>query len=210
VVKKIKPYRYLLLFLALINLVITPLEAAIFPVSGGLLSLVNYSLVILVGVLAARRRQIHVLTVLVGLITMVFVWLEFFNEHHVVSQCRMISILIFFIIIYFILIRNFIETTTVTFSIIFGAMAGYILIGIIGGVLFELLDYNYPDSVTISEGAGAYDYYYYSFISMVTIGFGDIIPLTSAAKSLTILIGVIGQFYMAIGIAFFVGKHLKG
>ena len=190
------------------NLVLTPLVSALFLISGGLLSLINYTIIILASLLTAQRKKVQLVTTIIGIITLGFVWVEFFSSGSTVSICRMISTLFLFVITAYILIRNFIDAREVNLSLIFGAMAGYILIGIIGGVLFELLDFFHPDTVNISEGSGAYDYYYFSFISIITIGFGDITPLSAASKSLTIFLSIIGQFYMAIGIALFVGKHL--
>jgi voltage-gated potassium channel len=192
------------------NLVLTPLESALFQVSGGLLSLINYTIIIMASLLTAQRKKVQIVTTAIGILTLVFVWIEFFSSESTVSVCRMISTLFLFVITAYILIRNFIDAKEIKLSVIFGAMAGYILIGIIGGVLFELLDFYHPDTVNVSEGSGAYDYYYYSFISIITIGYGDITPLSAASKSLTILLSIVGQFYMAIGIALFVGKHLSG
>ena len=88
-------------------------------------------------------------------------------------------------------------------------MAGYILIGLIGGILFEILEYYYSGSIKFPQDFIGYDYYYYSFISILSVGYGDLVPASPAAKSLTIVLSTIGQFYMAIGIALFVGKYLS-
>ena len=43
---------------------------------------------------------------------------------------------------------------------------------------------------------------------LLTVGYGDITPISSAAKSIAILISLLGQLYMAVGIASFVGKFM--
>ena len=52
-----------------------------------------------------------------------------------------------------------------------------------------------------------YDQLYFSFITMGTVGYGDLLPKTPFAKSFSTLIGVSGQLYMAIVIAMLVGKY---
>lgn len=191
------------------NLVMTPLVSALLGISGGHLSLINYTFLITACTLTAQRKKVRWVTVIVGSITLLLVWLEFFYPENYPSTCRMFSTLILFSIATYILIRNFIDAKEINLSVIFGAMAGYILIGVIGGVLFELLDFFQSNTVNVKQGLSSYDYYYYSFISVITIGFGDITPVSPAAKSLTIFLSIVGQFYMAVGISLFVGKHLN-
>jgi hypothetical protein len=48
---------------------------------------------------------------------------------------------------------------------------------------------------------------YYSFTTLLTVGFGDISPLSAVARNLSILEGVTGQMYLAILIARLVGMQ---
>jgi len=56
---------------------------------------------------------------------------------------------------------------------------------------------------------GFHDYLYFSFVTLTTLGYGDITPVSSFAKSITILIAITGQLYLTILIAFLVGKFLS-
>jgi uncharacterized membrane protein len=61
-------------------------------------------------------------------------------------------------------------------------------------------------------GSGAiefHDYLYFSFVTMTTLGYGDITPVSSFAKSVTTLIAVMGQLYLTILVAMLVGKFLS-
>ncbi|MFT5166993.1 MAG: voltage-gated potassium channel [Saprospiraceae bacterium] len=206
---KLKFYRFFILFATLLNLILTPLEATIFQIQGGLLTLVNYTLIILASLLVAQRKNVQIVTIATGIITLSFVWIEYFATNSSASACRMFATLFLFSIVIYILFRNFVDAKEMNLRVVFGAMAGYLLIGIIGGVLFEMLDFFYAGSVNVAEGSGGYDFYYYSFISVVTVGFGDITPVSAAAKSLTIFLSVAGQFYMAVGVSLFIGKYLN-
>ena len=50
---------------------------------------------------------------------------------------------------------------------------------------------------------------YYSFVTITTLGYGDIFPVTTAAKSCAILEAVIGQLYLVITVAWLVGVHIS-
>jgi uncharacterized membrane protein len=52
------------------------------------------------------------------------------------------------------------------------------------------------------------DYLYFSFVTLSTLGYGDVTPVSHLARSMAILIAVTGQLYMTILIAMLVGKFL--
>ncbi len=50
---------------------------------------------------------------------------------------------------------------------------------------------------------------YYSYITLMTIGYGDIVPITSIARKATILIGLMGQIYLVVLTAIIIGKYIN-
>jgi len=65
--------------------------------------------------------------------------------------------------------------------------------------------------VSLKSGGGIqrFDYLYFSFTTLTTLGYGDITPLTDRAYALTIVEAVIGQFYLAVLIASLVGRFIS-
>ena len=129
-------------------------------------------------------------------------------ENAAINLLRIYGTCFLYFTLVFILTRNFIEANAITLRVVIGAMSGYLLIGFLGASTIEMMDYFYPGSFKM-ESSTSYDYYYFSFISLVTVGYGDIVPLTYAAKSLTVLISVTGQFYITLGLASLVSKFLS-
>ena len=86
---------------------------------------------------------------------------------------------------------------------------GFIYLGIIGGIIFEIMHFINPNSFQLMDGFSGYVFYYFSFISITTVGYGDITPLTPQAQSVTLVMNIIGQFYLAIVIGVFVGKYIN-
>jgi hypothetical protein len=108
----------------------------------------------------------------------------------------------------------------VTGDIVSGALCVYLLIGLVWAFLFMLLESVHPGSFQLGAGATtaanpghpgpAYLslFLYFSFVTLSTVGYGDILPLTGPARGLAALEGIIGQFYMAVLVARFVGLYI--
>jgi Ion channel len=109
---------------------------------------------------------------------------------------------------------------TVTEDTISGALCVYLLIGITWAFLFMLLESVHPGSFRLGEGAKTAGdtahlpsaplglFMYFSFVTLSTVSYGDILPLTGSARGLAALEGIIGQFYMAVLVARFVGLYI--
>lgn len=94
-------------------------------------------------------------------------------------------------------------------DIIWGAIAVYFLLGLTWATLFSLIEIVSPGSfaytVDRSIVLGQSDFLYFSFVTIATLGYGDIVPLTAQARSFAILEAVTGALYLAILISKLVG-----
>lgn len=95
---------------------------------------------------------------------------------------------------------------------IVGALCVYVLIGIIWAILFQLLEGFHPGSFSGLEQQGhalSWRFLYFSFVTLTTLGYGDVLPLTLYAQSLTYMETVLGQFYLAVLVAALVSAYLS-
>jgi hypothetical protein len=99
----------------------------------------------------------------------------------------------------------------VTADTIMGAACAYFLIGLAWSFMFFLLEFDSPGSFSFPppKGGSIEDFIYYSFVTLTTLGFGDITPVSHLARSLTVLEAVLGQLFMATTIAILVGSYLS-
>ncbi len=206
----LRKYKFHFILFSLLTLVLSPLISELTSISHSKVVLGSFSLIVIAGFLTADQLITKRLTILMGSITLIAVWCDYFSIFSVMlDSVRMGSSFLLFCLLVFILVRNFMEAPEIHLEVILGAMAGFVLLGLIGGVSFEIMEYANAGSIMLSANPSSYDYYYYSFISLITVGYGDVVPLSGAAKSLSIVISLVGQFYMTIGIAMFVGKYLN-
>jgi hypothetical protein len=96
----------------------------------------------------------------------------------------------------------------VTADMIMAAASEYVLIGILFGFLYHVVDTAYPGSFNFTGAeAGRPGFIYFSFVTLTTTGYGDVLPLSSQARSLAAFEAITGQLYIAITVALLVGAY---
>ena len=113
-------------------------------------------------------------------------------------------------------IRQIFSNSQVNFNVLLESASIYLLIGILFSFAFTLVDYLVPHSFTgLTEdhlhGNSALfsSFLYYSFVTLTTLGYGDITPLSQLARSLSIIEAITAQLFVTIFMARLVGLHLN-
>ena len=96
---------------------------------------------------------------------------------------------------------------------IIGAISVYLLLGVLWAVAYTLVEISSPGSITgFDVDAGSQwnsDWLYFSFVTMTTLGYGDIAPVSAIARVLAYMQAVFGQFYIAILVAGLVSAYIS-
>ena len=146
----------------------------------------------------------------IALLVFLVVW-NMYGGSPDVEKAAYVFLFIYFSSITYYLFRDLMTSKKITAPVIIGAFAGYFMTGVIFLFTFAFLDLAYPDTsnvdMTVQEGLD--DMFYFSFITLTTIGYGDFAPTSSLGQKLAVLEGLIGQFYIAIVMAILVGKFLS-
>ncbi|MEM1322946.1 MAG: potassium channel family protein [Bacteroidota bacterium] len=206
-------YNYLWVLIALINMLLSPIYVAFFPAFDRLIISINFSLIIVASIQICSIRRHHlVVGAILGVASLISIWLQMTVEWS--SQIRTIrAVIVIFFFIY--MTKNTFKwlliNSAISLNIIFAAVVGFLLLGYVGGLLFELLDIYLPGSLVGNSIRleNYYHYAYFSFVTLTSLGYGDIVPTNEAAQSLSLFIGIVGQFYFTIIIAILVGKYLS-
>jgi len=208
--KKIKKYKYLIALICVFNFLLTPLHIALFKINPAHVIVINYSLVILSGSILAKKRAPKIITYLMGFITLTVIWLELHKSgSEAIISYRLLFSFLLFSMFCVILFRQIRKIKKVNIRFILGPILGFLYLGILGGILFEAIHFFDNNSFNLTEGYSGFSFYYFSFISITTVGYGDITPLSAPAQSITLVLNIIGQFYLAIVIGVFVGKYIN-
>jgi voltage-gated potassium channel len=115
------------------------------------------------------------------------------------------------------IIASLLRRHALSLDTVFGAICGYLLLGMAWGVLYSMLDTGWPGSFEVgdrlAEEVKTGDsriplFTYYSFITLTTVGYGDVTPVSAPARTCAWLEALTGQFYMAVLVAGLVGALL--
>ena len=115
-----------------------------------------------------------------------------------------IGVLVFFSFVLVAMAKVVFQTEFVTADKIFAAACVYLLAGICFGLVFVVVEQTTPGSFTLSE-LDATNLYgslvHFSFTTLTTVGYGNISPISSSARSLADMEAVFAQLFLAIVVA---------
>ena len=113
-------------------------------------------------------------------------------------------------------IRFALRARIITAEHIYAALSAYLLAGIVFGVTHWTVESVLPGSYGEAGAGGASARFslttalYYSFVTLATLGYGDLVPKTDVARGVAVVEAVGGQLYIAVMIAYLVGARLEG
>jgi len=111
-------------------------------------------------------------------------------------------------------LRFSLRSPAITPEHLYAALSAYLLAGLFMGVLYWSFEQAWPDSIIVS-GPGAsnpfllVDGIYFSFITLATVGYGDIVPGNAAVRGLAVGEAIAGQFYLAVMIARLMSLYMR-
>jgi len=158
--------------------------------------------------LSGQPRQLRFSLLLVSAI-IIFSALHYLLPIPAVDKIKL-GLGVIFLVHMLIMIWTHIEMENeVTLDLIMAAACAYILLGMIWAYAYFFLESFHPGSFNIIENStdDLVDFNYYSFVTLTTVGYGDILALTRAARALSIFEAITGQLYLAIMISRLVGMH---
>jgi voltage-gated potassium channel len=157
------------------------------------------------------KKTIFILSALLFLPLIICIWWNYISQDiYSQSSYCVINIIFLTYITYHIFISTF-RSHVVNRNIIHGAIVVYLLIGFIWSFIYSLIECLHPGSFTHMGEHLIFRHRhlsYFSFVTLTTLGFGDITPTTPLAQSLVILEAIIGQIYLIIQVSWLVGLYV--
>jgi hypothetical protein len=208
-----RTYRSLLLVL-LVLMVVAPFFRS------SLVTELAFSLVILIALSAATgKRTLFITAVVLVVLTLATKWSGYWMYSPALIGSSHASSLAFEILVAAVMIRTILASRRGTQETIAGAVCVYLFLGILWADAYAILEIVEPGTIAFPEsdlsgGDGTRDVreltgnlIYYSLVTISTLGYGDIVPLTGPARSLAVMEAITGQFYIAILVAWLVSLY---
>jgi hypothetical protein len=202
----------MLVFLVLALFVGAPLVAT--DVVGVYLFDLFFSLLLLSGVYAISGRRLLTLGVsLVALLTLVVRWIGHLQPGSTMGIWDNVLSIVSLSTLTALVLTQVFRNGPITSYRIQGAIAVYLLLGLIWTSAYELAYRVLPASLYFQAGAAGgprlvHGLVYYSFVTLTTVGYGDITPTHPVTRSLAMAEALVGQLYPAILIARLVAMEL--
>jgi voltage-gated potassium channel len=150
-------------------------------------------------------------------IAVVMVWVGDIMDLRIIKGISKGINIIMFMFIVVNLVRKVSKAKTVSQIVILESINAYLMTGLVFSIVVAIMmalnpgsfGFNTINTSTIHFDTFYHEYIYYAFITLTTVGYGDVVPLTSEARSLAMMICVTGQLYIAVVIALLVGKYIS-
>ena len=162
---------------------------------------------------AISRRKLHVVVaVLLLLPLLASIWSEYFVKLPALQVAGNLCGVLYFAYAVIAILMFIFAQRQVTRDLIAGAAVAYLMMALMWTFLYKSVEILEPGSFSLAEtGFKTHGlvFIYYSFVTITTLGFGDITPTTSLASSLTILEAIVGQLFLVVVVAWLVGVHVS-
>jgi hypothetical protein len=134
-------------------------------------------------------------------------------DHAGFSYAHLFMLLCFFTWVTWLVARQVLFTGSIDTNKIVGAICIYMLLGLIWAMLYLFIAAVVPGSFNGVSHAPWLDNFatavYFSFVTITTLGYGDISPVTPLARFLVFMEAIVGVFYMAILVASLIGVRMS-
>ena len=175
-----------------------------------------FMVTVIAGVVAITRRRVYLVVALALALPAVLLTLaiERFATPNI-AVARDIALLLLYVATAVSMLHNILTATHVERDTVTGAICVYLFLGLIWALFYSVLLHFDPDAIRFaqqdSEVAGPELYsalLYYSFVTLTTLGYGDIQPVSSAAREAAWVEAVTGQLYLTVLVARLVGQRI--
>ncbi len=182
-----------------------------------LLGSVFFSIILITGAITVSgHRVLRTLVFSWGLLTFIFLWTWYLFPYRTLVYVNTCLALVFLVLLTVLILGQAFREGPTTSHRIMAAVAAYLILGVIWSLAYYLIALRIPEAFSVQGAVSPGDgevlrshLFYFSFITLTTLGYGDIVPVHPMVRMLVILEGVAGQLFPAILIARLVSLQVQ-
>jgi voltage-gated potassium channel len=176
--------------------------------SGPLLESILFSIVLISAVLAiAGRGPILITAVLLALPTLAARWVHYYRPTLLPPEVFLICGILFVLFVVANLLRFVLTAPSVNTEVLCASVSAYLLLALLWTLAYWLVAELNPGAFSFNISGGpdksiqGFNGLYFSLITLCTVGYGDITPISGVARMLAAMEAMTGLLYVAVLIA---------
>lgn len=213
--ERLYKYRFELFFISLIAIIFGSLLIPDTFFFGNIMPVLLFvNMIVGLIIFFHNKERSWITYALLILVLIVYLYRKLIMDDRSIDFLRFGLYFIFYVLVTLEIIKQVWRAKEVNKSVIFGLMSGYIALGFLAFFAFMTIEFAIPNSfnglaldTTIAQKAD--DLMYYSYVTLMTIGYGDITPVTGVAQKSSMLFAMMGQFYLVIIMAVVIEKYIR-
>jgi voltage-gated potassium channel len=175
---------------------------------GDIIATILLSLVLLCGVLAVSdRKRVFFIALMLAVPAIAGRWINHFRPDLVPQPVFLIAGLVLIAFVVANLLRFVLRAPSVNVEVLCASISAYLMLGLLWTVAYWLVDQLTPGGAFAFNTTGdrqsmrGFNAFYFSFVTLSTVGYGDITPVSKIARMLAALEAMTGLLYVAVLIA---------
>jgi hypothetical protein len=205
--------RYLLLLGAILTLLVIQPIASSFGMMGPLFDVLLVLVMVMLVLALAQDKVWRVIACVVSILVAMLA----IGSHFLSSSAQVVSLTagntigaLFFVAVAAKIVQSIFTSRAMSLDSIFGAICGYLLLGVACALTYAMIYATNPESFQFSDSArqqleqgmeSRNIFIYYSFVTLTTVGYGDVTPLSIPARTLSWVEATTGQLYLTVLVA---------
>lgn len=161
-----------------------------------------------------EQNRIDYIENILGFLALIFTWIDFYIPGNLtldyITQLAYAAYFLYFTIE---LISRIVISNEISPNLVYASIAGFFMLGLCGATLASVLELAIPEAYKLPDNVSFHkfeNFIYYSFVTITTVGYGDMLPIHPASKMLAIILCVSGHLYSTVVLAIIIGKYIAG
>ena len=216
---------HILLFALLLLMVAAPAISLVHnpehPVIASIFMSASFAVILLAAVYAVSERPGQwILSGILAVFTISLLATGRFLANNETLACGHAVGILFLLYVLALILKHVFEAQTVTTDTICASLCAYMTFGVLYAIVYSFVELLMPGSFSpdpggtgessaiVFGGEQTYRVLYYSYVTLTTLGYGDITPLSPVTRMLSVSESILGQIYLAVLVARLVGLHI--
>jgi len=201
-------YRFLSLFIILLTFSLfkaVNTQFGWFNINGLIFGILTASSLLIIG--HKERSVFYLITTIVFIYLFLLILKHYFNES-TINSLRFLIIIVFLILMTTLCLYFTLKDKTISVTTLFGSLSSYLFIGFVFAYIYLFIESLSPMSFSQLSTTQETQAIYFSFITLTTVGYGEIVPLKPIAQTLVWFEAFTGQSYLALIIGQLIGRYV--